>query len=1353
MSEDTPSDTLDKINNTVASVNIDAVKLIPTTISGEPQSLPYVIASENHHQHSNDHVNGIDSKLSTFPNPINQLYYNDNGDIEGDSVYEDAPEQEIDDDKDTDIRIPRKDMKSPRVQRRLSMSPRRIFSSISKHTQNPISASMSLSRSLTSGPLSASVSLTKSALTSGSIGASVNLTKSAINRIPNKSDKPERNSMIGQDIEGVSRSFVGFLTTASVYAGFQDIEDDDEEAKKVLNENDSISDTTPLGIKDDEEDYFKTSKLPVDLNDVQGDDHLSGLSSSTSNNDTILKSNNIYLKADDNGQRSKSRFELSIVSKLGSTDQERGCIAKKAALLSAKLRNDFGISDTEDFVGDYSCWLLGDVLLQGHLYVTTQNILFFAFLPKKSKGVIAKTGSLSIQSFHSFRIHRKWAILRDNTFAIYANSTDLYFPELVIDLRTALRADIHGSIDKSKPKQPIWIKIVTENRTHWFQADNLDGARSWVTVLKKFIFAARNKGDQVAIKIPLQNILDLELTSVIGVTKNLRIKVIENADSFAIDDYFLMFFSKGDQAVLEIKTVIKNAGIEISNSEDDMSSLMDSELMKSKVEQIKTTSSAVSTNNFKPIIDAASKLKDVFSSDDDSDFEQHTKPIHKKLIVSPMKKSVSGKREKSGSVNIEKNDIQLQIVEDTTHASPDSSKLVSEKSKWNTKSVLQNIQAFTHSLISTGSISHFEDLMEGEDKYFVKSESKRKSCNARFLKRFSLSDSKLLATYHLYLMKGLPTYGKLYIGENEICFRSTLPGSSTIMILPLNDIENVNTEQGFRFGYYGLVILIHGHEELFFEFSSQEARSDCEVQILKILDTFKKSKPNSGISVENSQLINSDYAKIRLFENKLIDEIGINVPIIVEDHPFVKTEVKPSKPYRFTLLTIGSRGDVQPYIALGKALLKEGHKVKIVTHIEFKEWIESYGIEFDIIAGDPSELMALMVSHPSISYSFIKEAKAKFKSWIDDLLITSWKACQDTDVLIESPSSIGGIHIAEKLKIPYFRAFTMPWTRTRAYPHAFMVPDQRLGGAYNYMTHVAFENGYWRGTSYQVNKWRVETLGLQKTSLANMELACIPFLYNMSPVVFPPSVDFPEWIKVTGYWFLNESSNYEPPKQLLEFIKKAETDGKKLVYIGFGSIVVENPRELTQAVIDAVLDADVRCILNKGWSDRLGSSNKNEVELVLPDEVFNAGSIPHDWLFTKVHAAVHHGGSGTTGASLKFGLPTIIKPFFGDQKFYANRVEDLGCGVALKSLNSKELAKALKEVTTNQRIIDKAKLVGKAITSENGVQNAIDSIYSMMDYAKKVSVRKSENNNKGEESEGESESENSEQVEGSWLLI
>lgn len=1237
--------------------------------------------------------------------------------------------------------------------------------------------------------------------------------------------------MSASTMNGISRSFAGFLTAASMCAGFQDIEDEDAEVESFRknssdldkglyvdatscapdNENSLEKLDTETDSKDDVGNYYINVKDSLDqITDIQvptsaeKDETESIVSNDTIQNDTVKKFVPNMLNC-----RTGSTFELSIVKKMAEEDpdaneKDKDFLTNKAVAISNKLKEVFQIDDSEIFIDDYACWLMGDVLLQGHLYITDKNILFFAFLPKLSKGVVSKTGSLSIKSFSTLRMTRKWMVLRGNTFSVYSSPKDLYFPELVIDLRTALRAETYGS-KTSNALNPVWIKIITENRTHWFQADNYEMAKSWVTSLKKHIFASANKGDQVAIKIPLPNIIDLELTSVIGVTKNLRIKVIENAESFAIDDYFVMFFSKGDEAVNDIKKAIENAGVPISSSieNNDEDDLKNSELVKSRIEMLKKSTSSVKSTNYKPKPKKGffKELKDsILSSDEDDDDDylnennEHNESVDSVLDVknSPGQTSTLSKTKKLIPSRLRSKSVRLipgankslDQVKDSTHMKEEQDseqKSVKEDSeaidddddddddgddegdhhRWPSK-IAHGISYLTHNLIFAGPALHFDETdklsIEGQDPFFVKDKKIRDASEKRFHKRFSLPDSeKLIATYHAYLTKGLPTYGKIYIGKYMLCFRSTIPGSSTVMILPLCDVETVNKESGFRFGYSGLVVVIRGHEELFFEFSTNESRDDCEVQILKRLDIIKGGSTEDESCKDINKLASSadvlSDAKVKMVENRLTDDIGVNIPIIVEDHPYFDTEIKPSKVMRFVLLTIGSRGDVQPYIALGKALLKEGHKVKIVTHSEFKSWVESYNIEFAPIAGDPSELMSLMVTHPNINYSFIKEAKAKFREWIDDLLTTSWIACKDADVLVESPSSIAGIHISEKLQIPYFRAFTMPWTRTRAYPHAFLVPDQKLGGAYNYMTHVAFENGYWRGTCYQVNKWRVETLGIPKTSLSEMHQNSVPFLYNMSPVVFPPSVDFPEWVKVTGYWFLDESQNYEPPQDLVDFIEKARKDNKKVVYIGFGSIVVENPKELTQAIIDAVLESDVRCIMNKGWSDRLESKNKKEVEVELPPEIFNSGNVPHDWLFTQIDAAVHHGGSGTTGASLRFGLPTIIKPFFGDQKFYAGRVEDLGCGVALKVLDSKHLAKALKEVTTNSRMIEKAKIIGDNIRSEKGVQNAVNSLYSMMSYAKKLSVSKYKELCNSAEQENYKNVDLENEMEGSWLLV
>ncbi|KAG5359163.1 Sterol 3-beta-glucosyltransferase [Yarrowia sp. E02] len=620
---------------------------------------------------------------------------------------------------------------------------------------------------------------------------------------------------------------------------------------------------------------------------------------------------------------------------------------------------------------------------------------------------------------------------------------------------------------------------------------------------------------------------------------------------------------------------------------------------------------------------------------------------------------------------------------------------------------------------------HTERLGDDDDKHLASAEEITES-NERFQKRFALgTEERLIASYHCHLHRGgIPTYGKMYVSTNYVTFRSFLR-TKTMMIVPLKVVENATKDSGFKFGYSGLVLTIQGYEEIFFEFASASHRDDAEVMLLRQLDIIRPHI-NDDIKSDDQYMLQS--ARLCTYEDALKTEANVEMPPVIIDGNLASVLpglVTPQSKMLFTLLTIGSRGDVQPYISLGKALIEEGHRVRIATHSEFKDWIESYGIEFKEVAGDPSELMKIMVDHGVFSVSFLRDAASKFRGWINDLLASSWEACQGSDVLIESPSAMAGIHIAEALQIPYFRAFTMPWSRTRAYPHAFIVPDQKMGGSYNYLTYVMFDNVFWKGISGQVNRWRKKTLHLPRTNLDHMEQNKVPFLYNVSPAVLPPPVDFPDWIKITGYWFLDEGSkDYTPDDELCRFMEKARKDNKKLVYIGFGSIVVSDPTALTKSVVESVVKADVRCILNKGWSDRLGKKDAKEPEIPLPDEVLQITSVPHDWLFPQIDACVHHGGSGTTGAGLRAGLPTIIKPFFGDQFFYANRVEDLGAGIHLRKLNVSQFSKALWEATHNERIIAKAAAVGRQIRSENGVISAIQAIYRDLDYARSLVQKK-----------------------------
>ncbi|KAF2232796.1 glycosyltransferase family 1 protein [Viridothelium virens] len=634
--------------------------------------------------------------------------------------------------------------------------------------------------------------------------------------------------------------------------------------------------------------------------------------------------------------------------------------------------------------------------------------------------------------------------------------------------------------------------------------------------------------------------------------------------------------------------------------------------------------------------------------------------------------------------------------------------------------------------------------------------------NLRFRKHFALGDNEELhATYFAYLHRVLPLYGKIYISKRYFCFRSLLPGTRTKLLLPLKDVENVTKEKGFRYNHSGLVLAIRGHEELFFEFSPAELRDDCAVTVFQALESAKFLEESGFLTQEEkteAEIAKAEHQQLQEarqdghaeHELKLpkggIDSETDAPPVLFDDPRASILNFKPTESLRITCLTIGSRGDVQPYIALCKGLLKEGHKPKIATHAEFEPWVRKHGIDFAPVEGDPAELMRICVENGMFTISFFKEATSKFRGWLDSLFTSSWKACQNSDLLIESPSAMGGIHIAEALGIPYWRAFTMPWTRTRAYPHAFAVPERKMGGAYNYMSYLLFDNVFWKAIAGQVNRWRKTELGLPSTSLEKLQPNKIPFLYNFSPSVVVPPLDYSDWIRVTGYWFLDEGDDWKPPSDLTDFIAKARKDGKKLIYVGFGSIVVEDPKALTKTVVDSVIKADVRCILSKGWSDRLGKKDSSATapEVPLPESIFQIKSAPHDWLFRQIDAAAHHGGAGTTGASLRAGIPTIIKPFFGDQFFFGSRVEDLGVGICMRKVNTSVFARAMWEATHSQRMIVKARLLGESIRKEDGVGTAIQAIYRDMEYAKSL-IKKRQNRTGTEELE--------EDFEESWTFI
>ncbi|KAI2627598.1 glycosyltransferase family 1 protein [Hypoxylon sp. NC1633] len=1128
------------------------------------------------------------------------------------------------------------------------------------------------------------------------------------------------------------------------------------------------------------------------------------------------------------------------------------------SLLARQLKRIFEFDEPEEVIEEYPCWLLQSVLLQGYLYITAKHICFYAYLPKKAHEV-AKSGYLSKSGKRNPKYSRYWFRLKGDVLAYYRDPSNLYFPHGQIDLSYAISA----SIDE-KEKDGLSFSVVTHHRTYHLKADSAPSAKEWVKGLQRVIFRSHNDGDSVKISLPIGNVIDVEDSQMIEFADTCKIRVIDNDETYAIDEYFFSFFSFSKEAISVLKILVDDA----AKQQTSTSATTSNQAQQKKHEGLPRHSSISIGQNHGP---AALELKSPKLRENvratlvpisphsprepsprasgdvgRSSFDAIRQFGRRSLDLDTLARDASPRRSFSASRSLSKpatnekpesSDSYVHSLEDpstsaiasSSNEDPSGSQILRGSEVFHRPTIRRSISASRaaprdrsagtsrlpkssdeslgydkHRAATTGHVNELgaghgldpvptaapglqkiakmgayplqraglfanylnqtsrqmSNLLATESMGYVEKVSGmwkggRKHYHEapalktdgelddddgvdmdRFRAHFALPETeKLQATYYGYIVRVLPLYGKVYISDRHFCFRSLLLGTRTKLILPLKDIETAEKEKGFRFGYSGLVVVIRGHEELFFEFNKAEIRDDCTVTLLRHLETTRYLREAGLLDQEDQEDADEAMAErdalneARIQENtehelKIPTEasgLSDSSPTILFDDPRASfLNFKPSEPMRVTCLTIGSRGDVQPYIALCKGLMAEGHKARIATHAEFKTWIEGHGIEFAPVEGDPSELMRICIQNGTFTWAFLREANAKFRGWLDELLASAFEACKGSDLLIESPSAMAGIHIAEALAIPYFRAFTMPWTRTRAYPHAFVMPEHKMGGAYNYVTYVMFDNVFWKATAHQINRWRNSVLGLPNTNLEKLQPNKVPFLYNFSPAVVAPPLDYSDWIRVTGYWFLDEGTEWTPPEDLRKFIQQAREDDKKLVYVGFGSIIVPDPAKMTQEVIDAVLKADVRCVLSKGWSDRLGNKDAAVPEQVLPPEIFQIKSAPHDWLFAQMDAAAHHGGSGTTGASLRAGIPTIIRPFFGDQFFFGSRVEDLGVGICLKKWGANSFARALWETTHSERMIVKARVLGETIRRENGVDTAIQSIYRDLEYAKSL---------------------------------
>ncbi|KAG4907989.1 hypothetical protein JHK84_056509 [Glycine max] len=426
----------------------------------------------------------------------------------------------------------------------------------------------------------------------------------------------------------------------------------------------------------------------------------------------------------------------------------------------------------------------------------------------------------------------------------------------------------------------------------------------------------------------------------------------------------------------------------------------------------------------------------------------------------------------------------------------------------------------------------------------------------------------------------------------------------------------------------------------------------------------------------------------------------------------LSSESKKSVPrLQIVILVVGTRGDVQPFLAIAKRLQEYGHHVRLATHDNFKTFVKSANVDFYPLGGDPRILAGYMARNKGLIPSGpaeISVQRKQLKAIIDSLPPACTAPDMETGVpfraqaIIANPPAYGHVHVAEALAVPLHIFFTMPWTPTYEFPHPLARVPQSAG---YWLSYIIVDLLIWWGMRRIINNFRKATLKLAPIAYFSMyrgSISHLPTSYMWSPHVVPKPSDWGPLVDVVGYCFLSLASKYQPREDFVQWIKK----GPPPLYFGFGSMPLEDPKGTTDVILEALKDTEQRGIIDRGWGN-LGNLAE------LSDNVFLLEECPHDWLFPQCSAVVHHGGAGTTATGLKAGCPTTIVPFFGDQFFWGDRIYEKELGPApipISQLNVENLSNAIRFMLQPE-VKSRAMEIAKLIENEDGVAAAVDAFH------------------------------------------
>jgi sterol 3beta-glucosyltransferase len=423
-----------------------------------------------------------------------------------------------------------------------------------------------------------------------------------------------------------------------------------------------------------------------------------------------------------------------------------------------------------------------------------------------------------------------------------------------------------------------------------------------------------------------------------------------------------------------------------------------------------------------------------------------------------------------------------------------------------------------------------------------------------------------------------------------------------------------------------------------------------------------------------------------------------------------------SRPRRITLVAQGTRGDIQPFVALAHALRERGHEPLLGVPPNLVEFVRRCGLPVCTVAGDSKAILESDEGRKWLSSgnvrAFFRALDKAFQQFETEFTQNIADAAAQADLVVANILTDDVAHVVcDARKIPLVVAHTMPLLPTSEAPNLFVsngwVPTKTL----RRLTHTLANGEAWKSRVSMVNAIAAK-LGvtphdrlLSETNAAKS----LPYLQLYSEKVSPRPSDWHEGAAVTGFLRLQtklrEALGEQPSRALIDWLRAGEAP----VFLGFGSMPVLDPAALLQSAVSVGQELGVRTLIGAGWSQL------ESLRATLPSTAFIVDSVDHEWLFPQCSAVVHHGGAGTTMTGLEAGRPTMICSVFADQPYWGARVEKLGVGrhVPFSKLDRSTLLAGVAALRS-PAVRERAEALGQQLRAEDGVARAVSAIEAIL---------------------------------------